>query len=294
MISLVRILLVLAMAASVPAIRAGSDCVVLPGGTNALQFRLFTNASPDASQLFNTMEIDAFGEKLLASPRAGSLLHNVLINGAGPDLSATNSMRVVEQASGPEWRYVAMDLTAAYHTTLQHFQRAILFVEPDLFVLYDQLTAKEPIRFQMALHAPAATIIDTNWGDLRLETPKAGLLVQAPGTKKSPRSWKQGAGIDNPGAGETVPMLLGPTNKLSRVDLITVFGVYRPGDNPGYVCKLLESDTAIGTRIMRYGLPSLVAFRTDPSATNASLTGLAFQGPVGVGVFKPKALPQAR
>ncbi len=51
---------------------------------------------------------------------------------------------------------------------------------------------------------------------------------------------------------------------------------------------LLESNNAVGARIHREGLPTLVGFKTDPAAREVSLSGFGFSGPVGVSVFKPK------
>ena len=83
-------------------------------------------------------------------------------------------------------------------------------------------------------------------------------------------------------------MRMGPTNKVAELDLLTVFAVHRHGGTNDYAFKLLESNTAVGARIHRAGYPTLVAFRIDPSAGGASLTGFGFRGPVGVDVFKPK------
>jgi len=55
-----------------------------------------------------------------------------------------------------------------------------------------------------------------------------------------------------------------------------------------YVFKLVESNTAVGARIHRDGLPTLVAFRLDPANPNSSLDSFKFSGPVGVSVFRPK------
>src|ERR1041385_5206088 len=77
--------------------RGATDFVALPARTNAVQFRLYTNVSPDASHLFNTFEIEAYGEVLLRSPEGAdsnrslkkpptaAALHNILVNGAGPE-----------------------------------------------------------------------------------------------------------------------------------------------------------------------------------------------------------------
>jgi len=279
-----------------------NDAVVLPDLTNAVQFRLYANASPDSPRLFNTIEIEAYGEVLLPSPGGDALkrwlatsptnasLHNILVNGAGPQLALTNSMMVIEQASGPDWRYIALDASSAYRGRLEQFKRGILFVEPDLFVLYDHLIAKDPVSFQMLLHPPAATRLDSTWRDLRLDLPNEAFQICAPAGQHALRSWERLESVADSILPGTVTMQLGPTNKLAQVDLLTVFAVYRGGEKKNYAFKLLESNNAVGARIHREGLPTLVAFKTDPAAGKASLTGFPFNGPVGVYVFKPKPI----
>ena len=274
--------------------------IVLPGPTNALRFRLYTNASPDAPRLFNTFDIEGYGQawlqgpsgdfwkRALAASPSNAPLHNLLVDGTGPDLDPTNSMTVVEQASGAGWSYVALDVGAAYRGRLKEFKRGILFVEPDLFVLHDHLVAEKPARLNMVLHPPSATLLDPIWQDLKLISSHGGMRIHAPGRKHDPRGWKRiesSLDLTLPG---TATLQLGPTNSLTALDVVTVFAVYPAGQNRDYAFKLLESNNAIGARIHRDGLPTLVAFRTDPGADNPSLIGFAFRGPVGVDVFKLK------
>lgn len=278
---------------------AAGDFVAIPGHAESVQFRLYTNAAPGAAHLFGTFELDAYGNTLLRSPAGDGLqrwlkarpfddsLHNVLVNGRGPNLAPANGMTVLEQATGPEWRYLALDETPAYRDRLDRFTRRILFVEPDLFVLYDHLKAREPIRFQMLLHPPVATRVDTNWADLRLNLPAGGFRIGTPGRKGELRSWSRVASVADEFLPGTVTMQLGPTNRQAELDVLTVFAVYPPGKRREYMFKLLESNSAIGARIHRDGLPTLIAFKTDRSAQAASLTGFGFTGPVGVSVFRP-------
>jgi hypothetical protein len=273
--------------------------VVLPGGTNAVQFRLYTNASPDAAHLFNTFEIEAFGKKLLQSPGAESMrqwlraaptngtLHNVLVNSLGPEPGITNSMKLLEQTSGRDWCYVALDLTPAYGGSLKQYQRSILFVAPDLFVLYDHLVGRERLRFEMFLHPPAAARVDPAWGDVRLETPEASVRINAP-SRRELRSWERINSSADAILPNTMTVRIGPTNKVSQLDLLTVFAVRPGGKTMDYVFKLVESNTAVGARIHRDGLPTLVAFRLDPASPESSLDSFKFTGPVGVAVFRPK------
>jgi hypothetical protein len=276
------------------------DFLDWPEATNALRFRIWTNAALDSSRLMNTFELEAYGELLLRSPGGSSwhqqlhaspsnaFLHGILINGAGPRVGPSNSMTLVERASGPEWSYVALDGSRAYADRLKVFRRGLLFVQPDLFVLYDHVVGKEPVTFQLVLHPPAATTLDPIWHDLRLEDSKAGFRIQTPAGRHALRSWER---VEGPWDGlvpGTVTMRLGPTNKVSELNLLTVFAVYQRGATNDYAFKLLESNTAVGARIHRAGWPTLVAFRLDPAAEGASLTGFRFQGPAGVDVFRPK------
>ena len=284
---------------STTALQSSDDFVVVPSRTNDVQFRIYTNASPYASHLFNTFEIEAYGEVLLKSPRGdkwqkwssstGSSPHNILVNGAGPELDSSNSMSLADSTAGPDWRYVALDANAAYRAQLKEYKRHILFVEPDLFVLYDHLVAKKPSDFRMLLHAPDETRLDPVWRDLRLDLPKAGFRIHSPARRKQPRNWEclesttQKSFSDN-----TVTLQLGPTNKVAQLDLLTVFAIKHGGEKKELAFRLLESPNAIGARIHRDGLPTLVAFKTDTSGGQPTLTGFPFSGPVGVDIFKPK------
>lgn len=271
----------------------------MPSFASNIQLRLYTNAAPDAAHLFNTVEIQANGDTLLSSPGGEALprwlaqhptngsLHNLVVNGRGPDLTAANSMAVALQTSGPDWAYVELDGTAAYRLQLQEYRRGIVFVAPDLFVVHDHLVAKSPARFEMFLHPPAATRLDPIWRDLRLEVSKASLRISAP-SRGPPRSWEHETSAADEMFPGTRTYRLGPTNQLAQLDLITAFVVFPAGQKGDYVFKLVESPHAVGARVLRAGLPTIVAFKTDPHVPTASVAGLDFSGPVGIGVFRPK------
>lgn len=295
------ILLGLSLATAARAVAEGSRraALVWPDAMNAIQFRLYTNVAPDAPHLFNTFEIDAYGERLLSSPTGESLkrllaasptntaLHSILVDGAGPELAPTNGMTVIEQVSGPDWRYVALDVSRAYRGRLEQFRRGILFVEPDLFVLYDHLVAKAPASFQMQLHPPAATRLDPIWKDLRLDLPHAVLRINAP-SRRVLRAWEWTESAADTFLPGTLTARVGPTNQLAQLDLLTAFVICRGGEKKDYAFKLVESNNATGARIHRDALPTLVAFRLEAGADEASVTGFKFKGPVGVSVFRPK------
>ena len=110
---------------------AAPDCVVVPGPTNLIQLRLYTNASPDSDRLFNTFDIEAHGrtwlqgpggsglKRWLAEPLSSGSFHSLLLDGEGPLLALTNSMKLIGQASGPDWHYIALDATGAYRDRVE-------------------------------------------------------------------------------------------------------------------------------------------------------------------------------
>jgi hypothetical protein len=273
--------------------------ITLPNSTNAVRFRLYTSAAPRAAHLFNTFAIDAYGETLLdslpsgwpngASNRSASLLHNLLVNGEGPQLALTNGMTVIEAASAPGWQYLALDASPAYRGQLDQFQRAVLYIEPDLIILHDHIVAQEPVDFKMVLHPPTGTRVDPIWGDLRFEGSHAAFRIHAPAGPGKLRQWQRLESDADRLFPGTVTMQLGPTNKVSQLDLVTIFALSRKGANTEFAFKLLEGNGAIAARIHRAGLPTLVAFRTDLAVERPSVTGFTFHGPVGVDIYKPKA-----
>jgi hypothetical protein len=163
-----------------------------------------------------------------------------------------------------------------------------------LFVLHDRLVAEKPSLFQMVLHAPAATQLDPVWQDLRLDSTNGGIRIHAPGQKNDPRFWRRMESVSDALFPGTAAMLLGPTNKLATLDLLTAFVIHKAGEKKENAFKFLESYTAVGARIHRGGNPTLVAFRIQPAELNPSLTGFGFSGPVGVHVFKPRRVNSAR
>jgi len=77
------------------------------------------------------------------------------------------------------------------------------------------------------------------------------------------------------------------TNKLTLARTLIAIIPHCAGQKQGTGFKLLENDTAIGARIHRDGLPTLVAFRTLETG-EANLTGLRFTTSIAVDVSRPK------
>src|SRR5262245_46627134 len=122
-INVAGLLFALAQAAA-GAAASNNGFFVMPDETNAVRLRLYTNASPEASRVFNTFDLEAYGETLLASigkDERTSARPSLLVNGRGPAWHATNSMRVLEEARGEGWRFVRLDATPAYREELKEY-----------------------------------------------------------------------------------------------------------------------------------------------------------------------------
>lgn len=273
--------------------------LVLPGPTAPVRIRLHADPSPDAPGLFNTLDLDANGVALLrapggiglakwrASPADAEMPHSILVDGTGP-IGDGAEPTVAARASGPGWSYAEVDLGGSYGPRLESYHRGVLFVEPGLFVIHDHAVPRVPSRFSMRVAAPVPARVDAAWGDLRLDLPGAGFTIQSPAPRRQTWVWERLPRPARPAFPESQTFALSPTNRLAILDWITVIAVSPGGAARDVASKYLESNTAVGVRVHRDGLPTLVAFRTAANGVPASLTGFGFEGPVGVSVFRPK------
>ena len=206
---------------------------------------------------------------------------------AGFDSAFAGSLPVVERLTGNDWEYAAVDVTPAYGRRLTRFRRHLLFVQPDLFVVYDDLAAPTPVLLEYRLRSVGELFRDERSGDLRLDLPKAGLTAHwLTSEKESFQPW--GRTVATAGVGPERVLHSIATNRLTELRALTVIIPHCAGRRRGTGFKLLESDTAIGARVYRDGLPTLLAFRTiEPGEAN--LTGLKFTAAVAVDVFRPKS-----
>jgi hypothetical protein len=143
----------------------------------------------------NSFQLNAYGEALLVAcgyrDLHGSKFHYqwvhstraqnaVLVNGEGQiPHSVASTGRIVREQFSPAYDYIAGDATVAYGGRLQKAWRHAVFVKgPQPFlVLYDELVAPQPARFQFMSHALSPFVVDAGAARLRVQQPKAGLEV---------------------------------------------------------------------------------------------------------------------
>ena len=118
----------------------------------------------------NSFLLYAFGERLLIRTGRrdsyGSDHHRnwmwttrstncVTVNGRGQQgHSAAAQGRIVAFHTSKDFDYVAGEAAGAYGGALKRFTRHILFLKPDLIVIYDRLESPQPATFEWHMHAP--------------------------------------------------------------------------------------------------------------------------------------------
>ncbi len=148
-------------------------------GHNA-QNGFFLNAYGEALLVANTYR-DLHGSKFhLQWVHTTRAQNAVLVNGEGQIPHSVGSIaQIIREELKSTHDYVAGDATTAYGGKLDRAVRHAVFVKgPQPFiVLYDELIAPQPAKFQFMLHALSAFAIDHDAARLRVSQPKAGLEV---------------------------------------------------------------------------------------------------------------------
>ncbi len=88
-------------------------------------------------------------------------VNSVLINGKGQRPRSTEALgRIVGFHTSKRYDYVAGEASEAYPDPVNRFTRHILFIKPEVILIYDQLETPEPSTFQWLLHAPTEMLVD--------------------------------------------------------------------------------------------------------------------------------------
>ena len=81
-------------------------------------------------------------------------VNNITVNGRGQRKRTANARgEIVAFKTTPSMDIVVGEAGTAYEPPLERFTRTIIFVKPELVVVYDRLEAKEPSTFEYWLHA---------------------------------------------------------------------------------------------------------------------------------------------
>ncbi len=275
---------------------ASSAPTELPGLTNADHSAVLVMTHHGSRTLDLTLQ--AFGEALATVPPCAVVpsppdpavtkdLSDLPARAFAPDPTTNGLVSIRDHRSGPEWEYLELDLTSACRGQTTRYRRHLLLVQPDIFVVYDDLAAPVPTRFLSQYSFPPCVHKNPVSGNLNVTAPNAGLTAHwfSPDKDASLSNTKTAA---PPAAAELTTWLAASSQPVTEWRSLFILVPHANAKRRGLGFKLLESSTAIGARIHRDGLPTLIAFRKNPQPGSANLTGLWFDAPVAVNVFHPK------
>jgi hypothetical protein len=248
----------------------------------------------------NIFQLNAYGEPLLTTcvyrDLHGSRFHygwahstiahnSVLVDGVGQKKHAAEPQgRIVAETLTPAYDYIAGDATAAYEGRLTHFTRHVAFVKDvatPLLVLYDDLQAPRPSRFQFLLHAPEPFDVSTGDARLSVQGPRAGVAVQYLGP--GPLAFRQWDGYE-PRPTRDFPnqwhVEASTRQEARHLEMLTLLVPYRGKEPRRWDARRIASGDALGVRVVIDGEPVSVAFRRAGVTGEASWDGRSFAGPV--------------
>jgi len=87
--------------------------------------------------------------------------HNsMLVNGKGQPTNIDSKGKIATFFNGGRFTYYVGDASKAYEEPLQTYRRALLFVRPNLYIVYDELAAGQPSTYSWLLNTFAKPEID--------------------------------------------------------------------------------------------------------------------------------------
>lgn len=254
----------------------------------------------------NSFQLNAYGDALLTSCNYrdlfGSDFHYkwahqsisqnaVLVNGRGQKPhSALSRGKIIDSKLTGEWDYILGDAAEAYEGRLDRAMRHVVFVKPDIIVLYDDLVAVEPSDFQFMLHGMSEFEVAASTSELHIQQPNAGATIQYLGT--SPVTLRQWDGYPYTSIRGAIPNqwhVEASTQKKERaVGMFSVILPYRGNAKPKYTAERLQSPTADGVKVNMDGRTTIIGFTKHDTKTG-ELAGFTFESPVLVKVLQPAA-----
>lgn len=179
------------------------------------------------------------------------------------------------------WDYARLDLTPLAGAGVTRWHRHLLFVAPDLFAVFDDAEFSAPTRATIQIGSAGPFRRDTRSGDFRLDTTESGATAHVFSPQERNFGLWQSNVLD-----DAVVFRASTTNLIRHCRVLTLVIPYA-GKRGGTGFKLLESDSALGARVWRNGLPTLLAFRTSPPGSESNLASMPVPGPAAVNVFDP-------
>ncbi len=224
--------------------------------------------------------------------------HNaLLVDGLGQpigDLRPFGQLIGFEQ--GDEYAWCAGEAAGAYvDVDLDRFTRHLLWLKPDILLVYDQLEAPEPHTWQLLLHAEREMAVDEQSrsvdamgekGSARAVILSAGDLSFSQHHEFDPpaRKWRDDRKFDMP---DQYHLTAATVEATTSARLLTVIQVARAGEEFAGSVEPLAGEDWLGCRLTRAGGEQILAgFATQVMGQEGDQPAAQMQlGPVGARAF---------
>jgi hypothetical protein len=214
--------------------------------------------------------------------RATRAVNSILVDGRGQTprrWDAKGRLTAFESTRG--YDYVEAEAAPAYLGKLQRFRRHVVHVRPGVFVMFDDLRAREAARYQWLLHAYQQIQIAETDQTLHINNHPAAMRVhlllpqqldfsQTNQYDPEPESTK--------GRWVNTWHLTASTVRAARTTrFLSVFLPHRRGQEDALPrVEMLEGSGAVGVKLTSsQGLEDIVAFRVQPNAGVISCGGVS-------------------
>ncbi len=200
-----------------------------------------------------------------------TVAHNsVLVDGQGQPKSIASKGEVAEFINSPSYCLFTGDAADAYPDALERFDRTVLFIRPDVFIVHDELGAPEPSQFSWVLNTFEAAEMDQTGQRMVVRQRDQRLRIQhvAPGglqyaqTNERPypmltKLWCRYT--------EAFPqpynIQLTTPEKLADTRILAVMDAYAESAGPSVSdVETVEAGDALAVRFVKGLLTELVAF----------------------------------
>lgn len=247
----------------------------------------------------NSFQLNAYGECLLPAcvyrDWYGTGFHYkwvhetvsqnaVLVDRQGQIPHGPSPGRMVAEEHGEGWDYFCGDAAMAYGGRLKRSLRHVLFIKPDIIVLFDELEAPEPSTFQFMLHGFSEFRVDSDAQTLSLQQPKAGLLVRY--MAEQPLKFKQWDGFNPaPLRGEFPNQWHVEASTVATertAENITLLFPYKGTSAPTVKARRRDTPQATVLEIELNGKKTRAGFRKAGAPASIEAASLKIEGPVSV------------
>ena len=248
----------------------------------------------------NTYAVDAYGEPLLIASgyyqlygcphhqqwtRQTIASNSVLVNGQGQQRTwqAKGELKVCQSTVAGD--YLVGDAHLAYAGLVDRYDRRILYLrglltggEP-VIVIRDDLASPEPATWQFLLHALREMQVDES--NQRVEIASGNARCRVDFLEPRGLAFSQHDQFTQPpvrGGANQWHLTASTTTKQPTEHSLFVIQPYRAGPTDLATTTAVEGHGAVGLRLQWPGWEVLVAYRTDPDATEVSVGEYRFDG----------------